>query len=249
MAAEDLLSMIHPTCLVGTDAEIGEGVDIGPFTVVYDNVTLGEGAKIESHCSLGSGSDVRLVIGKSAVIRSHSVIYGGSSFGEGLDTGHHVTIRSGVTAGRNLRVGSQTDIQGLSEFGDFVRLHSDVFVAQYSKIGDFVWIFPKVMLANDPHPPSDTCTLGPTIRDGAALGAMSLIMPGTTVGRGSLVAAGSTVTRDVPPYRVVRGAPARDVGPVQDIKCSEGRLDQPYPWWKHFRRGFPEDVDFSRIDR
>lgn len=50
-----------------------------------------------------------------------------------------------------------------------------------------------------------------TIDDDVWLGARVMIMPGTTVGRGSILAAGTIVTRDVPPYSVVAGVPARIV--------------------------------------
>jgi hypothetical protein len=46
----------------------------------------------------------------------------------------------------------------------------------------------------------------------------------------------------VPPDTVVAGVPATVVGPTAEIVCREGRLDQVYPWWRHFRRGYPEGV-------
>ena len=48
-----------------------------------------------------------------------------------------------------------------------------------------------------------------TIEEGADVGARSVLLPGVTVGRGAQVGAGSVVTRDVPPYAVVVGVPAR----------------------------------------
>lgn len=48
-----------------------------------------------------------------------------------------------------------------------------------------------------------------TIEDGADLGIGCIILPGVTVGRGAQVGAGAVVTRDVPPYAIVAGNPAR----------------------------------------
>lgn len=50
------------------------------------------------------------------------------------------------------------------------------------------------------------------IEDGAWIGAGAIILPGVTVGTKSVVGAGSVVTRDVPPYTVVAGNPARILG-------------------------------------
>jgi len=50
------------------------------------------------------------------------------------------------------------------------------------------------------------------IEDHAWIGARALILPGVTIGEGAVVGAGSVVTRDVPPYVIVAGAPARKIG-------------------------------------
>ena len=47
---------------------------------------------------------------------------------------------------------------------------------------------------------------------GASIGSNATILPGVTIGEGALVGAGAVVTRDVPPYAVVAGVPARVVG-------------------------------------
>ncbi|MGI6469941.1 MAG: DapH/DapD/GlmU-related protein [Paludibacteraceae bacterium] len=47
------------------------------------------------------------------------------------------------------------------------------------------------------------------IDDGVNIGVGVIIMPGVTIGRGASVGAGSVVTKDVPPYSVVVGSPAK----------------------------------------
>jgi UDP-3-O-[3-hydroxymyristoyl] glucosamine N-acyltransferase len=235
-------AVVHATAIVDPRAVLGAGVTIGPLTVVRGEARIGTGSRIGSHCVIGEGDGELTVIGPGAVIRSHSVIYAGSTFGRELETGHHAVLREGLDVGRGLRVGTASDLQGSSSIGHFVRIHSDVFVAKRTTVEDFAWIFPKAMIADDPHPPSDTCTHGPTIRRAAVIGAAATVLAGLDVGRASLVAAAALVTADVPEEAVVRGVPARVTGSTRDVRCRHRALAQPYPWWEQFDRGYPPEV-------
>lgn len=242
------LGQIHPTALISTGASVARDVTVGPFAVVHDGVALGQGSIVGSHCVLGEplqafytgGTEpLPTEIGAGAILRSHSVIYQGVSIGTGFRSGHRVTIREGSTIGDDVQVGTLSDLQGQLTIGHHARLHSSVFVAQLSVIEEFVWLFPRVVLANDPHPPSDTCTQGPRIGRFAVVAANSVIMPGIDVGEHALVGAMSLVTRNVDPETVVMGVPAKPRGSVRDVRCQHGELDAVYPWPTQFRRGYP----------
>jgi acetyltransferase-like isoleucine patch superfamily enzyme len=238
------MALIHDTAQVSPRARIGEGVEIGPFAMIGDDVTIGANTSIGAFCEIGLYAGVLppgpLVIGPDSNLRSGSIVYGNSTFGPGLATGHRVTIREGVTAGPGLQVGTLSDVQGHCEFGAYVKLHSNVHVGQGSRVGDYVWIFPYVVLTNDPHPPSET-RLGCTIEDFAIVATMSTVLPGVTVGKGALVGAMSLVRSDVPPDSVCVGVPGRLVGATDKIKLKDtGR--PAYPWRRHFHRGYPADV-------
>ncbi len=237
--------MIHPTAIISDKAQIGAGVSIGPFTVVHDNVVIGDGTAIGGHCELGvpsalsDGSPLR--IGAGSLIRSYSLFYEGSHFGDQLVTGHRVTVRERTEAGANLQIGTLSDIQGHCRIGDYVRFHSNVHIGQQSRIGDFVWIFPYVVLTNDPHPPSETMR-GCVIEDYVAIATMSIILPGVTVGQGALVGAHSSVARDVGADTVVAGSPAKFICETSRIRLKSEPEKSAYPWRRHFHRGYPADV-------
>jgi maltose O-acetyltransferase len=83
-------------------------------------------------------------------------------------------------------------------------------------IGDHVATGPGVMFLtadHDPQCPQFSGRLEPVrVGDRAWLGARALVLPGVTIGEGAIVAAGAVVTRDVPPYAIVGGVPARIIG-------------------------------------
>lgn len=236
---------LHPTALVSPKARLGEGVTVGAYTIVHDNVVIGDGTRIDSHCEIGYPSPLAegrpLEIGANGLIRSHSILYEGSVFGESLVTGHRVTVREKARAGRNLQLGTLSDIQGHCEIGDFVRMHSNVHIGQHSRIGSFVWIFPYVVLTNDPHPPSHVM-MGVTVEDFVAIATMSIVLPGVTLKQGALVGAHSSVARDVEADTVVAGAPAKFVCETSKLKLKDGSGASAYPWRRHFHRGYPQDV-------
>ena len=236
--------MIHPSAFVHPEAELGDGVEIGPFTIVHADVHLGAGSVVGSHCEVGHpapGDPGPLRVGAGALIRSHSVLYAGSTFGAGLQTGHRATLREGIIAAEDLRIGTLCDLQGDTTVGRHVRLHSGVFVAKGAMIGDFAWVFPHVVLTDDPHPPSDGSNAGVTLEPYAAVAASAVLLPGVRVGEGALVAAGALVRADVPAGMLCAGVPGTVRGPVDRILLTDGS-GPAYPWRRHFHRGYPEAV-------
>ncbi|WLI36457.1 N-acetyltransferase [Pseudomonas sp. FP818] len=235
--------MIHATALIDDGAKIGNNVSIGPYSIVHKNVVIGDNTEIGAYCEIGLPTKLAngrpLIIGKDAVIRSHSVFYEGSTFGTNLVTGHRVTVRELTTAGDGFQIGTLGDIQGHCEIGDYVKCHSNVHIGQHSTVGNYVWIFPYVVLTNDPHPPSEVMA-GVTIEDFAVIATMSVILPGVTVKKGALVGAHSSVNKDVAPDAVVAGSPAKFICGTEKIKLKDGSGNNAYPWRRHFHRGYPE---------
>ena len=80
-------------------------------------------------------------------------------------------------------------------------------------IGNDVFISLTVGMVNDNAigrlDYDESRVVGPTIEDGAAVGAGATLLPGITIGRGSIVGAGSVVTKDVEAHTLAVGVPAR----------------------------------------
>lgn len=83
-------------------------------------------------------------------------------------------------------------------------------------IGDYVDIAPEVniwTLEHDPQSLNHAAVGGPvTIHNHAWIANRVIILPGVTVGEGAVVAAGAVVTKDIPPFSIVGGVPARVIG-------------------------------------
>lgn len=235
---------VHPTAHVDPSAQLGDGVSVGPYTLIGPRVELGARSRVDSHCIIGHTEPGRdplpLRIGEDAAIRSHAVIYGGSTIGTQFETGHHVAVREGMTIGLNFRLGNHSDMQGPITVGDYVRVHSSVIVGEHAELRDFVWVLPYTVIASDPHPPSDGHYQGVVLEAYVVVSAGCTLLPGVRIGRDSLVGAHTLVSRDVRPGSVVTGVPARDRGDASRIALPDG--SPAYPWRRHFHRGYPDTV-------
>lgn len=230
---------------VSPRAVLGEGVSIGAFTVVHDNVKIGDNTSIDSHCAIGvptpGANGMPLAIGTGSIIRSHNVLYEGSTFGSNLRTGHHVSLRENLVVGENLQLGTFVDLQGNAHIGHYVRIYSGSHIAEGTTIGNYVWIFPYVVFTNDPHPPSDGFHVGAKVEDFAVIATGATVLPGVTIGKDSLVGAASLVSKDVSANTFVSGIPAKKVALARHVLLRDGS-GPAYPWRRHFHRGMPDDA-------
>lgn len=137
-------------------------------------------------------------IGPGCRIWHFSHVMRGAELGPGCNLGQNVVVSPGVRLGRNVKV------------------QNNVSIYSGTTIEDDVFLGPSCVLTNVSNPRAQVSRRGlyerTTIRRGATIGANATVVCGTTLGRYCFVAAGAVVTRDVPDYGLVVGAPARRVG-------------------------------------
>jgi len=237
---------IGHNCIIEKDVDLGDNVFVDSNTIIRSGTSIGNNTFIGSNCIIGEYQmdfcmdkkhhDHLLTIGRDSVLRSGTIIYTGSEIGNNFQTGHRVTIRENSKIGNFVSFGTLSDIQGNCEIGDYVRAHSNVHIAQQAKIDNFVWMFPYVVFTNDSTPPSEELA-GVHVCSFAIIASDSLLLPGRTIGQDALVGAGSVVTKDVKPYCVVSGNPARTVSDVRRFNKIIGK--EIYPWRESFKRTMP----------
>ncbi|NOZ59204.1 MAG: N-acetyltransferase [Euryarchaeota archaeon] len=160
------------------------------------------------------------VVGDGGIIRRGTVIYCDVTIGRNFRTGHNVLIREKTQIGDNVLVGSSSIIEGRCRIGSNVSIQSMVYIPVNTVVEDFVFLGPMAVLTNDRYPirGRERELVGPRLRRGCSIGANATILPGVEVGEGAMVAAGAVVTRDVPPWHLALGVPARFVRLPEELR-------------------------------
>jgi acetyltransferase-like isoleucine patch superfamily enzyme len=129
----------------------------------------------------------------------------------------NVQVRENAKIGQACIISKDAYIDHDVRIGDRVKIQNGVSVYHGVTIEDEVFVGPYVAFTNDyfPRAQNPDWEVSPTlIKKGASLGANSTIICGHTVGEYAMVGAGSVVTKDVPPYALVAGNPAKKMGRV-----------------------------------
>lgn len=140
-----------------------------------------------------------------------------ANIGAGTKVWINVQIREKADIGAGCILSKDVYVDHSVKIGDRCKIQNSVSVYHGVEIGNDVFVGPHVVFTNDRVPRAFNADwkITPTrIADGASLGANCTIVCGVTVGEYAMVAAGSVVTRDVPPYTLVMGNPARAVARV-----------------------------------
>lgn len=126
----------------------------------------------------------------------------------------------GCEIGDGTKIGTFVEIQKNAFIGKNCKISSHTFICEGVTIEDECFIGHGVMFINDKYPraanpdgtmqtEADWQVVPTRVKKGASIGSGATILAGITIGEGAIVGAGAVVTKNVEPYAVVAGVPAR----------------------------------------
>jgi UDP-2-acetamido-3-amino-2,3-dideoxy-glucuronate N-acetyltransferase len=149
-------------------------------------------------------------------IHPTAVVDEGCTLGEGSKVWHFCHLSSGAVLGERCNLGQNVFVADGVVLGNNVKVQNNVSIYSGVSIEDDVFLGPSMVFTNVRNPRSEVNRRGEYIRTyvrrGVTVGANATIVCGVTLGEYAFIGAGAVVTRDVSPYALMVGNPARQVG-------------------------------------
>ena len=193
---------IHPTAIIGAGVELGDDNVVGPYTVIVGPCRIGSGNWIGPFVSIGGPSEIRG--------GPHPVGWEDEVAGAGVVIGDGNILREGVS----VHQGSHE----ATRIGDRCYLLARSHLGHDAVIEDEVTLTSVVQLAGHTY-----------VGTGANIGMSTMVHQRVRIGPGAMVGMSSAVRKDVPPFSITVGNPARTTGinrvGLSRRGCDESTID------------------------
>lgn len=173
---------------------------------------------------------------RAPFVHPTALVEEGVTIGAGTSVWDNAHLRRGAVVGDDCIVGGKSYLADRVRVGDRCKINAMVYLCSGVSVGDGVMIAAHATFTNDHYPracTNDLTALRPsdidehttftTVQDGATIGASATVGSDLVIGRFAVVGMGAVVTRSVPPYTLVVGAPARSMALV--CRCGRPFLD------------------------
>lgn len=149
-------------------------------------------------------------------VHSSAIVDDGADIGAGTQIWHWVHVCAGARIGEKCSLGQNVFVGNRVVIGDNCKIQNNVSIYDNVTLEDDVFCGPSMVFTNVYNPRAAVSRkdeyLDTIVQKGATLGANCTIVCGTTIGQYAFVAAGAVINRDVKPYALVAGIPARHIG-------------------------------------
>lgn len=191
------MNSIHPTAIINSNAKLGNNIEVGPFSIIDDDVVIGDDCKIGPNVGIYNGARignrVKIFQGASVSNQPQDLKYADEI--TYLHIGDDTVVREFATLHRGTSATTKTII------GNNCLLMAYSHVAHDCIIGNKVIIANGVQVAGHVH-----------IEDQVIIGGLSAIHQFGKIGQHAMVGGGAMANADIPPYSLVSGYPARFIG-------------------------------------
>jgi len=145
-----------------------------------------------------------------------AVIDEGCKIGKGTKIWHFSHVMTGAEIGENCNIGQNVVVSPGVKLGRNVKVQNNISIYTGVICDDDVFLGPSMVFTNVINPRSEIIRKDnyetTIVEKGASIGANSTIVCGKIIGRYAFIGAGAVVTKDVKPYALVVGNPARQTG-------------------------------------
>lgn len=158
-------------------------------------------------------------------IHSTAIVDDGANIAPTAKIWHFCHVRNGAIIENNVSLARDVYIDKNVKVSKGSRIQNGVSIYDGVTIGEWCFVGPHVIFTNDLYPRAGNLNWNitpTTLESGCSIGAGAIIRCGISVGTFALVAAGAIVTKDIPPFTLVVGTPAREVAKV--CACGQTRL-------------------------
>jgi UDP-2-acetamido-3-amino-2,3-dideoxy-glucuronate N-acetyltransferase len=152
----------------------------------------------------------------AVMIHPTAIVDPGATIGDGSRVWHWVHICGGARIGQRCSFGQNVFVGNRAVIGNDVKIQNNVSVYDNVTLEDDVFCGPSAVFTNVYNPRSPVVRKDEyrdtVVKRGATLGANCTVVCGVTIGEYAFVGAGTVVNRDVKPFALVVGVPARQIG-------------------------------------
>lgn len=158
----------------------------------------------------------------TSYVHPTAVVESSASIGAGVKVWHFCHIRQSAVLNQGVNLGKDVYVDESVEIGEYSRIQNGVSLYKGIEIAAWCFIGPHVIFTNDQSPRAGNTNwrIVPTkLKVGTSIGAGAIIRCGVELGDFCMIGAGAIVTKDVPPFHLAVGVPAK----IEKMICACGQ--------------------------